>query len=184
MTHATTETILLGGGCFWCMEAVFKGLRGIKAVLPGYAGGHTPHPTYEEVCTNTTGHAEVIEVVFDPAEMPLRDLLAIYFTTHNPTEINRQGNDVGEQYRSVVYGTPQQLAVAEKVRQAIDESNIWGKPVVTALEPRPTFWPAEEQHQDYFARNPDKAYCQAVIAPKVAKARQLYRARYSQDQPS
>ncbi|MXV35273.1 MULTISPECIES: peptide-methionine (S)-S-oxide reductase MsrA [unclassified Saccharibacter] len=174
---AEKDTILLGGGCFWCVEAIFNGLKGILSTEPGYAGGHTSDPSYEQVCTDTTGHAEVVRITFDPAIIGLADILRVFFTTHDPTQLNRQGNDKGTQYRSVIFGDAQQQAVAHDVKAAIEKENIWGAPLVTAIEGPVTFWKAEEKHSDYFARNPETAYCAAVVAPKVAKARKMYRDR-------
>ncbi|MFT8806985.1 peptide-methionine (S)-S-oxide reductase MsrA [Gluconobacter sp.] len=174
------SSILLGGGCFWCVEAVFTGLRGIISAEPGYAGGSVDHPSYEEVCTGRTGHAEVVKVVFDPAEIGLEDVLRVFFTTHDPTQLNRQGNDVGTQYRSVIFADATQQETARKVRDEIAAEGIWADPIVTRIEGPVHFWPAEEKHHDYFARNPQTAYCAAVVAPKVAKARKLYRDRLKQ----
>ncbi|MBO1361353.1 peptide-methionine (S)-S-oxide reductase MsrA [Acetobacter sacchari] len=176
-----TETAILGGGCFWCVEAVYLTLRGVKSVRSGYAGGHTEHPSYEEVCTGRTGHAEVVAVVFDPLEISYADLLRIFFTAHNPTTLNRQGNDIGTQYRSVIFWTTEtQKETAEAVLKEIEAADAWDAPLVTAIEPLTHFWPAEAKHEDYLARNPENAYCQAVVAPKVAKMRKLF-ARYQKD---
>ncbi|MFT8612573.1 MAG: peptide-methionine (S)-S-oxide reductase MsrA [Gluconobacter oxydans] len=174
------SSILLGAGCFWCVEAVFTGLRGIISAEPGYAGGSVDNPSYEDVCTGRTGHAEVVKVVFDPAEIGLEDVLRVFFTTHDPTQLNRQGNDVGTQYRSVIFGDAAQQETARKVRDEIASEGIWPDPIVTSIEGPAHFWPAEEKHHDYFARNPQTAYCAAVVAPKVAKARKLYRDRLKQ----
>ncbi|MXV44441.1 peptide-methionine (S)-S-oxide reductase MsrA [Saccharibacter sp. 17.LH.SD] len=174
---AETSSILLGGGCFWCVEAVFDGLKGVYSVKPGYAGGHTDHPTYKEVCTDKTGHAEVVEVRFNPEEISLEDLLRVFFTTHDPTQLNRQGGDVGSQYRSVIFGDAAQQKIAHHVRDAIEAEKIWNAPIVTKIEGPVTFWEAEESHHHYFERNPETAYCSAVVAPKVAKARKMYRDR-------
>ncbi|HYA58374.1 MAG TPA: peptide-methionine (S)-S-oxide reductase MsrA [Thermoplasmata archaeon] len=172
------EVATLGGGCFWCTEAVFSDLRGVVSVLPGYSGGTLPNPTYEAVCTGRTGHAEVVQVTFDPAQLSYHDLLGIFFTTHDPTTPNRQGHDVGPQYRSVVFAhSPAQRATAEAVVRELEQAGIWRKKIVTEISPFSAFYPAEEYHRDYFRRNPEKAYCQAVIAPKVAKFRQQYQAR-------
>lgn len=172
-----TSSIILGGGCFWCVEAIFTGLKGIISAKPGYAGGHTEHPSYEDVCTGKTGHAEVVNIVFDSDKIGLDDILQVFFTTHDPTQLNRQGDDVGTQYRSVIFGDEAQRAVAHKIRDEIAGQNIWEAPIVTAIEGPAHFWEAEASHHDYFARNPDTAYCAAVVAPKVAKARKLYRDR-------
>jgi peptide-methionine (S)-S-oxide reductase len=169
------EQVTLAGGCFWCTEAVFSELVGVVTVLPGYSGGSVPHPTYEQVCTGRTGHAEAVDVTFDPAAVSLHDLLTIFFTTHDPTSLNRQGNDVGTQYRSAVfYRTPAQKAEAEAVLRELEAARVWRKKIVTELTPFSAFYPAEEYHRDYFRRNPEKGYCQIVIAPKVAKFRHQY----------
>lgn len=172
-----TVSILLGGGCFWCVEAVFTALRGIIRTQPGYAGGSVDNPSYEAVCTGQTGHAEVVNVTFDPEEITLADVLRVFFTTHDPTQLNRQGNDVGTQYRSVIFGCADQQALARKIREEIVAEGLWADPIVTSIEGPAHFWPAEEKHLDYFARHPETAYCAAVVAPKVAKARRLYRDR-------
>jgi peptide-methionine (S)-S-oxide reductase len=175
---APSETIVLGGGCFWCTEAVFSDLRGVTGVLPGYAGGTVRDPTYEAVCTGRTGHAEVVEIVFNPSSVSLHDVLVIFFTTHDPTTPDRQGNDVGTQYRSVVfYRTPEQKATAESVIRELEAARVWKRPVVTEVVPFTTFYPAEEYHRNYFRRNPERAYCQAIIAPKVAKFRKEHAAQ-------
>ncbi|TPW34703.1 peptide-methionine (S)-S-oxide reductase MsrA [Oecophyllibacter saccharovorans] len=172
-----TSSILLGGGCFWCIEAILKDLKGVLKVTPGYAGGSTERPTYEQVCTDQTGHAEVVEVVFDETQLPLKDLLRIFFTIHDPTQLNRQGGDIGRQYRSVVFGDEDQRRQTREVMKEIENEKIWPASLVTEVEGETAFWPAEEKHKDYFTRNPDTAYCAAVVAPKVAKARSLYRER-------
>lgn len=169
------QTITLGGGCFWCIEAVLRDLRGVNEVISGYAGGHVANPTYEQVCREDTGHAEVVQVHFDPDVIKLHDILTIFFTLHDPTTLNRQGNDVGEQYRSVVfYSTPEQREIAQKVMQEIADRGIWEDPLVTQLQPLETFYPAEDYHQRYFERNENQAYCQFIIAPKVAKLRKEF----------
>jgi peptide-methionine (S)-S-oxide reductase len=169
------ETATLGGGCFWCTEAVFLELKGVEKVESGYAGGTVPNPTYEQVCDGDTGHAEVIRVTFDPNVISYRQLLEIFFTIHDPTTLNRQGADVGDQYRSVVlYHDEKQKKIAEEVVQEIDASKIWDKPLVTQLVPLKEFYPAEEYHRQYFARNPRQGYCTIVIAPKVLKFRKKY----------
>lgn len=175
---ARTETATLAGGCFWCTEAVFSELRGVRQVLPGYAGGTVPHPSYEQVCTGRTGHAEAVQVEFDPAEVSYHDLLVVFFTTHDPTTLNRQGNDVGTQYRSAVfYHGPEQKATVEQVLGEIESAGVWRRKIVTELVPFQEFFPAEEYHRQYFRRNPEKGYCQAIIAPKVAKFRKEHAAR-------
>jgi peptide-methionine (S)-S-oxide reductase len=169
----TLETATLGGGCFWCLEAAFKELRGVRQVTSGYAGGHVPNPTYEQVCSDTTGHAEVVQVQFDPAELSYRDLLRVFFAIHDPTTINRQGNDVGSQYRSVIfYHDERQRQDAEAVMAEI--APLWDDPLVTELLPLPAVYPAEAYHQDYFAKHPTQPYCQLVVAPKVAKVRREF----------
>ena len=174
----TTELATLGGGCFWCLEAVFKDLRGVERVTSGYAGGHVPNPTYKQVCTDTTGHAEVVQIEFDPAQVSYADLLRVFFTIHDPTTKDRQGNDVGRQYRSIILTySLDQRATAEAVMKEITDEKLWPKPLTTEVVPLETFYPAEPEHYDYFARNPWSGYCQAVIAPKVAKFRKQYQDR-------
>jgi peptide-methionine (S)-S-oxide reductase len=170
------ETALLGGGCFWCTEAVYLEVKGVTSVESGYAGGEIAQPTYEQVCTGATGHAEVVKLSFDPAVVSYRDLLEIFFTIHDPTTLNRQGNDVGTQYRSVIfYQSPQQEATA---RQVIAEmAHVWDAPIVTELSPAPLFYKAEDYHQDYFRQHPMQGYCAFVVAPKVDKFRKTYAGR-------
>lgn len=171
----TYETATLGGGCFWCLEAVFDDLAGVKKVVSGYAGGLTPDPTYEEVCSGLTEHAEVVQITFDPSTLPYRDLLKVFFSIHDPTTLNRQGADAGTQYRSVIfYHSPEQQASSEEVMKELTRENIWGQPIVTQLAPLQHFYPAEKYHQKYFQRNPAQPYCQAVINPKLAKFRKGY----------
>lgn len=168
-----TETAVLGGGCFWCLEAVYQQLKGVSHVESGYAGGHVPDPTYEQVCGGGTGHAEVARVEFDPAVISYRDILEIFFTIHDPTTLNRQGNDVGTQYRSVIYfQTPQQQDTAKHV--IAEMANVWDAPIVTELLPLPAYYKAEEYHQNYYRRNPMQGYCAFVVAPKVAKFRSTF----------
>lgn len=175
---AALETAVVGGGCFWCTEAVFAELQGVTSVIPGYAGGAASNPTYEEVCTGATGHAEVVQITFDPAVVPYADILRIFFTVHDPTTLNRQGADVGTQYRSIVLPKDEtQRQTAEAVKREIDGKRLWRGRVVTEIVPLTVFYPAEEYHRDYFRRNPSKAYCQFVVAPKVAKFRKQYAAR-------
>lgn len=170
-----TETAILGGGCFWCVEAVLVSINGVLSVQSGYAGGKTENPTYKEVCSGLTGHAEVVEVVFDPALISYAQLLQIFFTLHDPTTLNRQGNDRGTQYRSVIFWTSEeQRETAEAVRKEIEQSGLWNAPLVTQIEPLTKFWPAEAEHDDYFRRNPDNGYCQVVVAPKVVKMRKVF----------
>jgi peptide-methionine (S)-S-oxide reductase len=169
------ETVILGGGCFWCTEAAFLELAGVLAVQSGYAGGHVDNPTYHQVCTGQTGHAEVVEVRFDPALLSVEDLLRVFFTIHDPTTLNRQGADTGTQYRSVIfYTTPAQEVAARKVIAEFESHNAWGSRIVTEVAPAPVFYRAEPEHDRYFARNPYAGYCQAVIAPKVAKLRKVF----------
>lgn len=171
----TEELATLGGGCFWCIEAVFDELTGVTRVQSGYAGGHTRNPTYQEVCTGATGHAEVVQVTFDPTVITFDDVLHVFFTIHDPTTLNRQGPDVGTQYRSVIfYHSADQKAVAERVIGELERDRVWPNPIVTELVPFTEFWRAEAYHDDYFRRNPDQAYCRAVIEPKVAKFRKQY----------
>jgi len=165
----------LAGGCFWCLEAVFQQLKGVDRVESGYAGGRLADPTYEQVCSGTTGHAEVVQVTFDPAVVSFADLLEIFFVIHDPTTLNRQGADVGTQYRSAVFfHTPEQQAEATRVVRELEASRVWESPIVTEIVPLERFYPAEEYHRDYFRRNPGQGYCRAVIAPKVAKLRAHY----------
>jgi len=169
------EIATLGGGCFWCLEAVYDEVRGVDDVVSGYAGGHVPNPTYEQVCTGTTGHAEVVQITYDPQIVTFRDLLDIFFTIHDPTTPNRQGADIGTQYRSAIfYHTPEQRADAEAAVAAYNAAGIWNAPIVTEIAPLEAFYPAEAYHQEYFVRNPAAGYCRAVIAPKVAKFRQKH----------
>jgi peptide-methionine (S)-S-oxide reductase len=172
---ATREVATLAGGCFWCLDAVFRDLRGVEKVESGYAGGTTPNPSYEQVCSGKTGHAEAVQVTFDPAAISFRELLGVFFTIHDPTTLNRQGGDVGTQYRSAIfYHTPVQRAIAAEVIRELEAEGLWDAPIVTELTPLTTFDPAETYHQDYFNRNPYQPYCAAVIAPKVAKFRSKY----------
>jgi len=170
------EIATLAGGCFWCLEAVYDELKGVEDVVSGYAGGTDPNPTYEAVCRGTTGHAEVVQVTFDPEVVSFEEILRVFFTIHDPTTLNRQGADVGTQYRSAIfYHSPEQRDAAERVIAEIEDEGIWGNaPVVTEVVPLETFHPAEQYHQEYFARNPNQGYCQVVIAPKVSKFRQKY----------
>jgi len=172
---AQRETATLAGGCFWCLEAAFQDLKGVEKVQSGYAGGHVSNPSYEQVCTGTTGHAEVVQITFDPTVVSFDDLLHVFFTIHDPTTLNRQGEDVGTQYRSAIfYHTPEQKATAERVIRELAAEKVWDDPVVTELKPLDAFYPAEQYHRDYYRRNPNQGYCRAVIAPKVAKVRKLY----------
>jgi peptide-methionine (S)-S-oxide reductase len=175
-TQATTAT--LAGGCFWCLEAAFAALRGVRSVRSGYMGGRREQPTYEQVCTGVTGHAEVVRIEYDPAVIGYRDLLEVFFAVHDPTTLNRQGNDVGTQYRSAIFWhDPGQRAEAEAMLADLAASGTHGAPIVTELSEATTFWPAEDYHADYFARHPNQPYCQLVVAPKVAKIRAKFAAR-------
>lgn len=168
-------TATFGGGCFWCVEAVFDNVIGVSRIEPGYAGGERPNPTYEQVCTGTTGHAEVVQITFDPAQISYREILEIFFATHDPTTLNRQGNDIGTQYRSVIfYHDDEQKRTATEVMDELAAENVWDAPIVTQLLPLPTFYPAESYHYEYFKNNPNQGYCAAVIAPKVASFRQRF----------
>lgn len=167
------EIATLAGGCFWCLEAVYEELRGVESVRSGYSGGHVVEPSYEQVCGGGTGHAEVVQITFNPEEISYRELLEVFFTIHDPTTLNRQGGDVGTQYRSAIfYHSPEQREVAEIV--LAEQRENWDDPIVTELEPIGEFYPAEEYHVDYFRRNPEQAYCRLVIEPKVAKFRSEY----------
>jgi peptide-methionine (S)-S-oxide reductase len=172
------ETATLGGGCFWCLEAVFERLEGVEKVVSGYAGGRVPDPSYELVCSGLTGHAEVVQITFDPSVLPYRELLEIFFAFHDPTTLNRQGNDLGTQYRSAIYyHSPDQERTAREVIEQLRRDGTWDDPIVTEVTPLDRFYPAEESHQQYFQRNPTRMYCQAVVAPKVAKLRREYAGR-------
>ena len=172
------EVLTLGGGCFWCVEAIFAELKGVDTVESGYSGGNVPKPTYEQVCTGTTGHAEVVQIAFDTKVISLHDLLEIFFTIHDPTTLNRQGADIGTQYRSVIfYRDPQQKAAAEKAIRAVQAAGLWKDPVVTEVTPFKAFFKAENYHQQYFALNGRQPYCSMVIVPKVAKFRKQYKDR-------
>lgn len=169
------EVTTLGGGCFWCLEAVYDELRGVTDVVSGYMGGHVDNPSYRAVCTGTTGHAEVIQVTFDTDVVSFDDILDVFFTIHDPTTLNRQGNDVGSQYRSAIYyHSPEQKAIAERKIAEVNKSGIWDNKIVTEVTEEQTFYPAEDYHQDYFKNNPTQGYCQFVVAPKVAKFRKQY----------
>jgi len=174
-TSPQREIATLAGGCFWCLEAAFQDLKGVERVQSGYAGGRVANPSYEQVSTGTTGHAEVVQITFDPQLVSFDDLLHVFFTIHDPTTLNRQGVDVGTQYRSAIfYHTPDQKAAAERVIAELQREHVWDDPIVTELKPLEAFYPAEEYHRDYFRRNPNQGYCSAVIAPKVAKVRKIY----------
>ena len=170
-----TERATLAGGCFWCLEAVYENLKGVQQVVSGYIGGARPNPSYEQVCAGATGHAEAVQVTFDPAVTSFRDLVEIFFTIHDPTTLNRQGADVGTQYRSAIfYHSEEQKKTAEAVMADLKSKGLWSAPIVTELVSAPTFYPAEEYHQHYFARNPTQGYCRAVVEPKVAKFRKQF----------
>lgn len=172
------ETATLAAGCFWCVEAVFDDLVGVEDVVSGYSGGHKENPTYQEVCSETTGHAEVVQIRFDPAHLSYEDLLRVYFTVHDPTQMNRQGNDIGSSYRSAIfYHSEAQRESADKIIKEISDEGIYDKPIVTEVTAFDKFWPAEDYHQEYFANNPNQPYCAAVVAPKVAKFRQKFVSR-------
>ena len=169
------EVATLGGGCFWCLEAPYLELKGVETVVSGYMGGHLLNPTYEQVCSGRTGHAEVVQITYDPSVISYRDLLTVFFTTHDPTTLNRQGADIGTQYRSVIfYHNEEQKAIAEEVMQEISQAGLWRGPLVTEVKPIETFYVAENYHQNYFANNPFQPYCQAVVAPKVVKVRKQF----------
>ncbi len=171
-----TDTATLATGCFWCTEAIFQRLKGVVKVVSGYSGGHVANPTYEEVCTGATGHAEACQVIYDPAVVSFDELLKVFWKTHDPTTLNRQGNDVGTQYRSAVfYHNNYQKARAEHFKAALDSSGVYSNPVVTAIEPFSNFYSAEEYHQDYFNSNPNQMYCRLVIQPKVAKFEKIFK---------
>lgn len=173
---ARSETATLAGGCFWCLEALFQDLRGIASVLPGFSGGTRPHPSYEEVCSGRTGHAECIQIEFDPDEISYRDLIEIFFAVHDPTTPDRQGHDVGSQYRSAIfYHAEEQRQTAEDVMATLPPDELWeGKEIVTEILPFDVFYPAETYHRDYFTKNPQQGYCRVVIAPKVAQFRRRF----------
>ena len=171
----TLQTITLGGGCFWCTESVFVQVRGVEDVESGYSNGQVAQPSYEDVCTGTTGCNEVVKLVYDPAQISTREILEIFFVIHDPTTLNRQGNDAGTQYRSGIYvTTPEQQAVAQEVIAEMTASGVYSRPIVTEVLPMAHYWPAEDYHQDFFARNPHQGYCMAVAAPKVAKFRKTF----------
>jgi peptide-methionine (S)-S-oxide reductase len=168
----------LAGGCFWCLEAVFDDLQGVLDVVSGYAGGRLPDPSYQQVCTGETGHAEVVQITFDPAQISFRQLLEVFFTLHDPTTLNRQGADIGTQYRSAIFShSPEQQSIAEQVIVELNAAGLWPEPIVTEVVPLEAFFPAEDYHQEFFRRNPYQGYCRAVVAPKVAKFRQQYLAK-------
>lgn len=169
------ETATLAAGCFWCVEAVFDDLRGVEDVISGYSGGHKENPTYQEVCSETTGHAEVVQIRFDPTEISFSEILHVFFAVHDPTTLNRQGNDVGSSYRSAIfYHDNEQKGIAEEIIAKLNQEGIWDNPIVTEVTKFTNFYPAENYHQEYFANNPNQPYCAAVVAPKVLKFRKMF----------
>lgn len=184
-TKSETKLATFGGGCFWCTEAVFLKLRGVNKVVSGYTGGTKPNPTYKDICTGLTGHAEVIQIEFDPAQITFEQLLDVFFNTHDPTTKNRQGADVGTQYRSsVFFHDEEQKEITKRVIAELDKSGDFENPIVTTIEEMKKFYPAEDYHQDYFAQNPDNPYCQAVVGPKVSKFQKRYKELLRKDEPS
>lgn len=178
MEGRTLQVATLGGGCFWCLEAVFQELQGVESVVSGYAGGKVRNPGYREVCSGLTGHAEVVQVTFDPLILPFGDLLSVFFSIHDPTTLNRQGADVGTQYRSIILAhDPEQARIADNMIREMNQAGLFASPVVTAVVPFEVFYPAEDYHQNYFRSNPGQGYCQVVIDPKVRKFRQVFRDR-------
>ena len=174
-TNPSREVATVAGGCFWCLQPIFQDLRGVEKVEVGYSGGHLANPSYEAVCTDTTGHAEAVQITFDPQTIPLVDILRIFFSVHDPTTLNRQGGDEGTQYRSAIFtrSTEQEKAAKQVIRE-IEEAGIWRRPIVTEVTPLTAFYRGEEYHQDYFRKNPTAGYCRAVVAPKVAKFRKQF----------
>lgn len=169
------EVATLGGGCFWCLDGIYRQLKGVESVVSGYAGGTKPNPSYREVCGGNTGHAEVVQITYDPSQISYRDLLDVFFTIHDPTTPDRQGGDIGTQYRSIILThSNEQARIAREAIADVTTEGVWDDPIVTHIEPLTTFYPAEAYHQDYFANNPHQPYCQVVIAPKVAKFRRKY----------
>jgi peptide-methionine (S)-S-oxide reductase len=177
----TTEIATLAGGCFWCLEAVYDDMKGVQSVESGYMGGQNPNPTYEQVCSGRTGHAEVVQITFDPALVSYRELLEVFFVIHDPTTLNRQGNDSGTQYRSAIFfHSPEQKTAAEAVIAELEKAQLWGAKFVTEITPASTFWMAEDYHQEYFVNNPGQPYCQFVVAPKVQKFRKHFLGKLKQ----
>ena len=175
MQNTNTENIVLGGGCFWCIEAIFQQLRGVVKVTSGYAGGDMTDPTYHQVSAGTSGHAEVVQVEFNPKEISFADIITVFFTMHNPTTVNQQGNDIGSQYRSIIlYTQPEQLPIINKIKQQFIAEHIYSHPIVTDIQPLTQFYPAENYHQNYYATNSSQPYCQVVISPKLAKLKAKY----------
>ena len=174
-TPGQKEVATLAGGCFWCLEAVYDEMRGVEQVESGYSGGDVPNPSYERVCTGATGHAEVVQLTFDPALVSFREILEVFFTIHDPTTLNRQGADVGAQYRSAIfYHSPEQKATAEQVVAELNAAHVWDNPIVTEIAPLQAYYPAEDYHQEYFQRNGNAPYCRVVVAPKVAKFHKVF----------
>lgn len=172
------EIATFGMGCFWCTEAIFKELKGVISVIPGYAGGYVPNPSYKQVCEGNTGHTEVAQITFDPTQISYQELLEVFFKVHDPTQINGQGNDIGYQYRSVIfYHNDTQKKLAEYFKQKLNEEKVFDKPVVTAIEPYKNFYPAEDYHKNYYELNPNQPYCQMVIKPKVEKFEKIFKAK-------
>ena len=175
MESNNLETATLGAGCFWCVEAVFDDLKGVEDVVSGYSGGHTENPTYQQVCSETTGHAEVAQITFNPDEISFKEVLQVFFAVHDPTTLNRQGNDVGSSYRSAIfYHSDEQKRIAEEVIKEVTDEGVYDNPIVTQVTPFDKFYVAENYHQEYFANNPNQPYCAAVVAPKVAKFRKKF----------
>ena len=173
------STITLAGGCFWCLEAVYKQMDGVISCVSGYMGGHTDHPTYKDICTGSTGHAEVVRITFDPSITTLEEILSVFFTIHDPTTPNQQGNDIGTQYRSAIFfHNEQQQSAARRLIAELDSSGIWSGPIVTELAPLETFYPAEDYHQSYYFANPNQSYCQFVVAPKIIKFRDKFKHKF------
>jgi peptide-methionine (S)-S-oxide reductase len=176
-TPGNLERATLGGGCFWCLEAVYQQIQGVHSVVSGYAGGARPNPSYEQICTGATGHAEIVDILFDPQVISFRDLLEIFFVIHDPTTLNYQGNDHGTQYRSVIFThSDAQTQIAHEIVKELEDSKIYSRPVVTQIDAAPTIYPAEEYHQNYFQQHPNQGYCMAVVAPKLAKFRAKFKA--------
>ena len=182
MNESGLEKATFGSGCFWCTEAIFENLNGVTSVVSGYAGGHVDNPTYEEVCTGTTGHAEVTQITYDPKIITYDELLEVFWKTHDPTTLNRQGNDVGTQYRSVIfYHNSEQKELAEKYKIELDKSGAWDNPIVTEISPLTNYFPAENYHQDYYNNNPNQGYCAFVIAPKLEKFKKVFKDKLKQN---
>jgi len=176
--RAGTEVATLAGGCFWCLEAIFREVDGVEEAVSGYTGGATVDPTYQEVCSNTTGHAEAVQLTFNPGKISYREILQIFFSVHDPTTLNRQGEDVGTQYRSAIfYHNDRQRAIAEALVRELNEAHLWDKPIVTQVVPLGKFYVAEDYHREYFSRHPEQSYCQAVISPKISKFRKQWTER-------